>query len=55
MVRGGKVLVADGPFAETKDQLLGYVLIEAKDHHEALEVASRIRWRASAASRCVQS
>ena len=40
--RGGKVLVTDGPFAETKEQLLGFVLIEAKDHHEAVEVASRI-------------
>jgi hypothetical protein len=49
-VRGGKVLVTDGPFAETKEQLLGFVLIEAKDHHEAVEV-----WRASAASRCAQS
>jgi hypothetical protein len=41
-VRGGQVLVTDGPFAETKEQLLGFVLIEAKDHHEAVEVASRI-------------
>jgi hypothetical protein len=41
-VRGGQVLVTDGPFAETKEQLLGFVLIEAKDHYEAVEVASRI-------------
>ena len=41
-VRGAKVLVTDGPFAETKEQLLGFVLIEAKDHDEAVEVASRI-------------
>jgi hypothetical protein len=40
-VRGGKVLVTDGAFAETKEQLLGFVLIEAKDHYEAVEVASR--------------
>jgi hypothetical protein len=41
-VRGGQVLATDGPFAETKEQLLGFVLIEAKDHYEAVEVASRI-------------
>ena len=41
-VRGGKVLETDGPFAETKEQLLGFVLIEANDHKEAVEVASRI-------------
>jgi hypothetical protein len=41
-VRGGRVLVTDGPFAETKEQLLGFVLIEAKDHREAVEVASKI-------------
>jgi hypothetical protein len=41
-VRGGKVVVTDGPFAETKEQLLGFVLIEAKDHDEAVEVASQI-------------
>ena len=41
-VRGGQALVTDGPFAETKEQLLGFVLIEAKDHDDAVEVASRI-------------
>jgi hypothetical protein len=41
-VRGGRVLVTDGPFAETKEQLLGFVLIEAKDHDDAVEVASKI-------------
>lgn len=40
--RGGKLLVTDGPFAETKEQLLGFVLIEAKDHDDAVWVASRI-------------
>jgi hypothetical protein len=34
--------VTDGPFAETKEQLLGFVLIEAKDHDDAVEVASGI-------------
>jgi hypothetical protein len=41
-VRGGKVLVTDGPFAETKEQLLGFVVIEARDHNDAVEVASKI-------------
>ena len=36
-VRGGKVLVTDGPFAETKERLLGFVLIEAKDHYGGLQ------------------
>jgi hypothetical protein len=41
-VRGGKVSTTDGPFAETKEQLGGYYLIEAKDLNEAIQVASRI-------------
>jgi len=41
-VRNGKVSVTDGPFAETKEQLGGYFLIEAADLNEALQVASRI-------------
>ena len=40
-VRGGKVTTTDGPFAETKEQLGGFFLIEAKDIDEACEVASR--------------
>ncbi|WP_214474528.1 YciI family protein [Mesorhizobium sp. dw_380] len=40
--RGGKRLVTDGPFAETKEQLLGFVMIEAKDLDEALEIAGEI-------------
>jgi hypothetical protein len=41
-VRRGKVSITDGPFAETKEQLGGYYLIEAKDLNEAIQVASRI-------------
>ena len=41
-VRRGKVSTTDGPFAETKEQLGGYYLIEAKDLNEAIRVASRI-------------
>jgi hypothetical protein len=46
-MRDGKRLVTDGPFAETKEQLGGYYLIEAKDLDDAIAVASRIpsvRW-----------
>jgi hypothetical protein len=39
---GGKVSTTDGPFAETKEQLGGYYLIEAKDLNDAIQVASRI-------------
>lgn len=41
-VRGGKRAVTDGPFAETKEQLGGYYLVEAKDLDEALGLAERI-------------
>lgn len=41
-VRDGKKLVTDGPFAETREQLGGYFLIEAADLDEAIAVASRI-------------
>jgi hypothetical protein len=40
-VRGGKVSTTDGPFAETKEQLGGFFLIEARDMDEACAVASR--------------
>jgi hypothetical protein len=38
----GKVAVHDGPFAETKEQLGGFILIEARDLNEAIQLASRI-------------
>ena len=41
-VRNGETLVTDGPFAETKEQLGGYYLIEANDADEALAIAARI-------------
>jgi hypothetical protein len=41
-VRNGKVSSTDGPFAETKEQLGGYYLVEAKDLNDAIQVASRI-------------
>jgi hypothetical protein len=41
-VRSGQVLVTDGPFVETKEQLGGYYLIEAADLNEAIQIAARI-------------
>ena len=41
-VRSGKVSTTDGPFAETKEQLGGYYLIEARDLNDAIQVAARI-------------
>jgi len=41
-LRNGKVSVTDGPFAETHEQIGGFILIEAKDLNEAIQVASKI-------------
>jgi hypothetical protein len=41
-VREGKLSTTDGPFAETKEQLAGYYLIEAADLNEAIQLAARI-------------
>lgn len=41
-VRNGKPVITDGPFAETREQLGGYFLIEAKDLNEAIAIAARI-------------
>jgi len=41
-IRNGKVSVTDGPFAETHEQIGGFLLIEAKDLNEAIQLASKI-------------
>ena len=41
-VRNGKVATTDGPFAETKEQLGGYYLIDARDLNDAIQVAAKI-------------
>ena len=41
-VRNGKLSVTDGPFAETKEQLAGFYMIEARDLNEAIQIAGRI-------------
>ena len=41
-VRNGTVTTTDGPFAETKEQLGGYYLVEARDLNEAIQIAAKI-------------
>jgi hypothetical protein len=41
-VRKGKVMITDGPFAETKEQVGGFLLIEAGDRDEAIQLLSRV-------------
>ena len=41
-IRDGKPLITDGPFAETKEQLAGYYMLEARDLNEAIQLASKI-------------
>ena len=50
-IRDGRLSTTDGPFAETKEQLGGFYLIEARDLNEALQVAARIP---SARTGCVE-
>jgi hypothetical protein len=41
-VRNGQLSVTDGPFAETKEQLAGFYLIEARDLNDAIQIAAKI-------------
>ena len=41
-VREGKAIISDGPFMETKEQLAGYFLIDARDRDKAVAIASRV-------------
>jgi hypothetical protein len=41
-VRNGKVSITDGPFAETKEQLAGFYMIDARDLDDAIQIASKI-------------
>ncbi len=48
-LKNGKAMVTDGPFAETREQIGGFILLEAENQEEAIELASRIpvlRWGA---------
>ncbi|WP_159592831.1 YciI family protein [Chelativorans xinjiangense] len=40
--KGGKVIATDGPYVESKEQLLGFLLFEAKDRNEAVELAATV-------------
>jgi len=50
-VRGGRLTVTDGPFAETKEQLMGFYLIQARDLNEAIQLAGQVP---AARSGCVE-
>ena len=41
-VRGGRLSITDGPFAETKEQLAGFYLVDATDLNDAIRIASKI-------------
>ena len=41
-MRGGEKVLTDGPFAKTREQLVGYFLVDARDFNEATEIATRI-------------
>ena len=53
-VENGKVLVTDGPFAETKEQLAGYYILDCKDLDEALEWAAKIPTACGGGTGCVE-
>jgi hypothetical protein len=53
-VKDGKVIVTDGPFAETKEQLAGYYILDCKDVDEAIEWASKIPTTCGGAVGCVE-
>jgi hypothetical protein len=53
-VQQRKVLVTDGPFAETKEQLAGYYILDCKDLDEALEWAARIPTACAGGSGCIE-
>ena len=50
----GKVMITDGPFAETKEQLAGYFILDCKDLDEALEWAAKIPMVCGGGSGCVE-
>jgi len=53
-VQQGQVLVTDGPFAETKEQLAGYYILDCKDLDEAPEWAARIPTACASGSGCIE-
>ena len=53
-VQDGKPLITDGPFAETKEQLAGYYILDCKDLDEALEWAARIPTACAGGTGCIE-
>lgn len=53
-VNNGKVLTTDGPFAETKEQLAGYYILECKDLDEAIEWAAKIPTACKGGEGCIE-
>jgi hypothetical protein len=53
-MQNGKVLVTDGPFAETKEQLAGYYILDCKDLDEALEWAAKIPSACGGGNGCIE-
>ena len=53
-MQGGKVLVTDGPFAETKEHLAGYYIIECENLDEAIEWAARIPTACQGGEGCIE-
>jgi len=53
-IEKGKALVTDGPFAETKEQLAGYYILDCKDLDEALEWAAKIPTACAGGTGCVE-
>ncbi len=53
-IQDGKALVLDGPFAETKEQLAGYYILECRDLDEAVEWAKRMPTACKGSSGCVE-
>jgi len=53
-VQDGKVLITDGPFAETKEQLAGYYILDCADLDEALEWAAKIPSACGGATGCIE-
>jgi len=53
-VQGGKTLITDGPFAETKEQLAGYYILECKDLDEAIHWAAKIPSACQGSEGCIE-
>ena len=53
-MNGGKPLVTDGPFAETKEQLAGYYILDCKDLDEAITWAARIPTACKGGAGCIE-